>query len=107
MIDSEVDHKGRAWAEAVGENNLEAAITAAEGRIEIERMKIEAFRHEGAIRDEMWRLLEADGIEPDKVTLYQYTLARIKAAAIVDADKALAAMEARLAARQSSSTPSE
>jgi hypothetical protein len=85
----------RAWAEAVAENNLESAITAAEGRIEIERMKIEAFRKEAVIRAEMWRLLEADGIEADKLTLYQYTAARLKAKAIVDADAMIEAMEAK------------
>lgn len=100
MLDPEIDYKGQAWAQAVAENNLEAAISVAEAAIEIERMKIEAFRKEALIRGELYQLLGTDIISPETVTFQQYAMARAKAEAIVDADAAIRDMEARLAARK-------
>ena len=99
-MDTPTNYKVRAFAEAVAEKNLEAAILSAQERIEIERGKIEAFINEALVRGEIWSLLEADGIDAALVTSQQYAMARLKAEAIVDADAAIQAMEARLTARK-------
>ncbi len=85
----------QAWARAVAESDLEAALESAATRLEEEQLFIDALRREGKVRAEEFRILGAVGRDIQAAGLYDWALARITAEAFVDADEKIDAMEQR------------
>ena len=89
------ERKLEAWARAVYESDLDAAIADASERLETEKMFIDALHREKKVRAETGRIHQVRGENSEAVGLYAGAQARITAEAIVDADEKIEAMDAK------------